>query len=292
MQRIKYSAELLSRYFGVSTLSHAHRISVVHATAPTCWWSWGYEPVFNRLKLVYGDQINVVIFYGTVYEDVEEYKKGYELDDAGMVTWAKEAAEIMGVPMHTNYSFDRMPKNMLPATLAIMAGNRQGHEKGHRLYRALLRRNIVEEQDVSHEATILQAVKEAGLDGVKFNRDWADQSGLKADMEKQGEGAPSVHVGFYNIAVTDGRGRTVYLDQQFQPSVVEGAINYLADGKLKRSKPTDVFGYIKAQGPTALVEVERVFELPAKRAAAELGRLEKLGKVKHSTLAGATFWSA
>lgn len=273
-------------------MSHDHRITVVHATAPTCWWSCGYEPVFNRLKLVYGDQINVVIFYGAVYEDVEDYKKEYELDDAGMVAWAKESAGIMGVPMHTNYRFSRMPKNMLPATLAVMAGKRQGHEKGHRLYRALLRRNIVEGQDVSSEATILSGVKEAGLDESKFNHDWADQAGLKADLEKQGEGAPPVHVGFYNIAVTDGHGRTVNLDQQFHPSVVEGAIDYLAGAQLKKAKPTDVLAYLKAQGPTPVVEVERVFDLPSKEANAELERLEKLGMAKRSTLAGEIFWSA
>ena len=55
-------------------MSNSHRIAVVHFTAPTCWWSWGYEPVFNRLKLVYGDQINLLTAYGTVYEDVEESK--------------------------------------------------------------------------------------------------------------------------------------------------------------------------------------------------------------------------
>ncbi len=59
-------------------MSHGHRITVVHATAPTCWWSWGYEPVFNRLQLVYGDQINIVIFYAVVYEDIEQYKTGTE----------------------------------------------------------------------------------------------------------------------------------------------------------------------------------------------------------------------
>jgi predicted DsbA family dithiol-disulfide isomerase len=272
-------------------LSHDHRISVVHFTAPTCWWSWGYEPVFNRLQLVYGDQINGLVFYGSVYEDVEEYKKGYELDDAGMVAWAKEAEEIMGVPMHKNYRFDRMPKNMLPATLAVAAGNRQGHDKGHRLYRAILRRSIVEDQDVTREAAILEAVKEAGLDEEKFKHDWADQNGLKADLEKQSEGAPQVHVGFYNIAVTDGHGRTVYLDQQFNPSVVEGAIDYLSNGSLQKRKPTDVHAYLKAQGPTPLVEVERVFELSSKDALTELERLEKLGKAKRSTLSGAPFWS-
>jgi hypothetical protein len=244
------------------------------------------------LKLVYGDQINLVTAYGTVYEDVEEYRKEYELDDAGMVKWAKEAREIMGVPMHLNYRFDRMPKNLLPATLAVMAGMRQSHQKGHRLYRALLRRNIVEDQDVTDKERILEAVREAGLDEARFKRDWADQPGLKADLEKQGEGAPTVHVGFYNVAVTDGNGRTVYLDQQFQPSVVESAIDYLADGKLKKTKPTDVLAYLEEHGPTALVEIERVFDLSSNKARAELVRLEKLGKARRSTLAGAAFWSA
>jgi len=273
-------------------MSHDQRIAVVHFTAPTCWWSWGYEPVFNRLKLVYGDQINVLTFYGTVYEDIEEYKKNYELDDAGMAAWAKEAQEIMGVPMHLNYRFDRMPKDMLPATLAVIAAERQGHEKGHRLYRALLRRNIVEDQDVTQEATIFGAVKEAGLDDTRFKSDWADQASLKTDLEKQGEGSPPVHVGFYNIAVTDGHGRTVYLDQKFQPSVVEEAIDYLSSGQLKKTRPADVHAYLQAHGPTSLVEVERVFNLSSKDALAELERLEKLGKAKRLTLSGANFWSS
>ena len=115
---------------------------------------------------------------------------------------------------------------------------------------------------MSSETVILEAVKEAALDGERFKRDWDDQAGLKADMEKQVEGAPPVHVGFFNIAVTDGRGRTVYLDQQFEPSVVEGAIDYLADGKLKKAKPTDLAAYLGAHGPTPRVEVERVFGLP------------------------------
>ena len=244
------------------------------------------------MKLVYGDQINLVTAYGTVYEDVEEYKKDYELDDAGMVKWAREAREIMGVPMHVDYRFDHMPKNLLPATLAVMAGMRQSQEKGYRLYRALLRRNIVQGQDVTDEKEILEAVREAELDEARFKRDWADQASLKADLEKQGDRAPPVHVGFYNVAVTDEDGRTVYLDQKFEPSVVESAIDYLTDGKLKKAKPTDVLAYLKEHGPTALIEVERVFNLTSKKAHAELERLEKLGKARRSTLAGVAFWSA
>jgi hypothetical protein len=205
---------------------------------------------------------------------------------------AKEAQEIMGVPMHLNYRFDRMPKNVLPATLAVMAANRQSEEKGHRLYRALLRRSIVENQDVTKEITILEAVKEAKLDEARFKQDFADHASLKADLERQGEDAPPVHVGFYNIAVTDGHGRTVYLDQQFQPSMVEGAIDYLSNNQLKKTKPNDILTYIKTHGPTPLIEVQRVFDLPSKDALAELKRLEKTGNAKPTTIAGAPFWSS
>lgn len=272
-------------------MSQDHRIVVVHFTAPTCWWSWGYEPIFNRLRLVYGDQLDLVTVYGSVYEDVEEYKKNYELDDSGLVAWAKEAKDIMGVPMHTDYGFDRMPKSMLPATLAVMAGNRQGCEKGHRLYRALLRRSIVEGQDVTDQATILDAVREAALDVGRFGSDWADQASLRVDLEKQGQSAPPVHVGFYNIAVTDGRGRSVYLDQQFQPSVAEGAIDYLAENRLRKTKPNDIPAYLIAHGPTPLVEMQRVFDVSEEEALAKLEWLEELHNAKRSMLAGDPFWS-
>ncbi len=58
-----------------STKARARKVHVHHATAPTCWWSWGYEAVMNRLPLVYGDQVQVHLYRGVVYEDVQQYLK-------------------------------------------------------------------------------------------------------------------------------------------------------------------------------------------------------------------------
>ncbi len=71
---------------------------------------------------------------------------------------------------------------------------------------------------------------------------------------------------------------------------MEGAIDYLSAGQLRKAKPTDVLEYIKTQGPTPLVEIQRVFDLASKDALSELERLEKLAKAKRSTLAGTNFW--
>src|SRR2546422_6755939 len=34
-------------------------IEVVHFADPWCWWSWGLEPVLQRLKEVYGENLKV-----------------------------------------------------------------------------------------------------------------------------------------------------------------------------------------------------------------------------------------
>ena len=59
--------------------NHSTKIQVLHATAPTCFWSWGYEAVINRLKLVYGDQIEIKLATFCVYDDLDEYMKHYEM---------------------------------------------------------------------------------------------------------------------------------------------------------------------------------------------------------------------
>jgi len=74
--------------------AHAHepKIHVFHGTAPTCFWSWGYEALFNRLHLVYGDQIGVHLMTLCVYDGYDEYLKHYELTFDGLVDWYKEGS--------------------------------------------------------------------------------------------------------------------------------------------------------------------------------------------------------
>ncbi len=102
------------------------KIHVYHTTAPTCFWSWGYEAVFNRLPLVYGNQVDVHLLTSCVYDDFEDYLKHYEMTFKDMINWTKEGIEIMGVPLATDLRRERVPKSMMPATFAVIAAHRQG----------------------------------------------------------------------------------------------------------------------------------------------------------------------
>lgn len=269
------------------------RIAVVHSTAPGCQWSWGYEAVVNRLKMVYGDQIDLTMRIGCPYESWDQWLIDYGMSHEEALKWFDdEVGPTTGVPI-AKVSGRMPPPNVMPASLSTIAALHQGEEKGWRYQRALLRMYAVEAKDPSDRPTMLDAAKEAKLDVARFEKDLADQDALRAEYEEQTRRGPPVHVGFYNFVVWDGGNRRVMLDYAFDPREIEGAIDYLSGGTLKKKVPTDIHAYLKHHGLAPLSEVGRVFDFPSgDEAKAALEKLEKAGKIERVMLAGAPHWRA
>jgi len=61
-------------------------IEIVHFADPWCWWSWGLEPVLQRLREVYGDNVKVTYRMGGEFESLEEWMKEYGVDERGRST--------------------------------------------------------------------------------------------------------------------------------------------------------------------------------------------------------------
>ena len=268
------------------------RIRLYHVVGPTCWWSWGYEAVIHRVRLVYGDQVDIRLSVVPVWQDLEGWLRHNGLDHDGWEAWAKESQKVMGLPIFTAYGTSRQPKDTTNAALAILAAQRQGHPQSERLARALLRRSTVEGRDVSHEAELLEAARESGLDLPKFEAALADRKGLEEELAAQDEGLPGVPLGFYNLCVEAYDGRRVLLDNAFDPKAAEEAIDYLSGGRLRKNSPSDPVEYLRAVGPAPLVELARAFAWPESRAEKVLASLQRDGAVKALTLAGATHYEA
>lgn len=270
---------------------HSHKVQVYHATAPTCHWSWGYEAVFNRLHLVYGKQVEFHTMTLCVWDNFTHYMKEYGMKWAEFNPWLAEIKDTIGLPVACPLKRSQVPFNMMPASLAAMAAYRQGEKAGRRFVREILRRSCVEAQDVSSAAVLKEAAAAAGLDAGKFARDVASTSAREAEYGSQGHGFPELPLSFYGIVVSDGH-RYVVLEHAFEPSVVEGAIDYLSGGKLHKRRPTDVLGYLREHGPTPQREIQRAFDLKSAGAKAKLKALEKAGRAKRTKLAGAPHWHA
>jgi predicted DsbA family dithiol-disulfide isomerase len=271
--------------------AHSHKVQVYHATAPTCHWSWGFEPVFNRLRLVYGNQIGIQTMTLCVWENFTEYMKEYEMKWAEFNPWLQEIKETIGLPVASPLKRSQVPFNVMPASLGAMAAYRQGEEKGQRFVRAILRKSCVEGQDASAAKPIHDAAREAGLNLPRFERDLRNKAAREAEYGGQGHGWPELPLSYYTVAISDGH-RHVLLEHAFDPAVVEGAIDYMAGGKLRKRKPSDIIGYLQRHGASPTREIERVFALSAWQATKKLRSLKKAGKVEEVKLAGAPHWAA
>lgn len=271
---------------------HDHRPTIYHATSPLCAWSWGYEPVLNRIRLVYGDQVPIRLLYQAPHESVEGWFEEYGMTEEESLEWLVEIRDTIGLPMKTDMRKKDWAPSAVPGTLAALAAQREDHRKSERLAREMLRRYCVGGEDVTKEATLIECVRAAGLDVARFQKLWQDEAALQELLEHQGEGHhwPHVPLTFYNLVVSDGH-RHVILEHAFDPAGVESAIDWLGGGKLQKRQPTDVAAYLAAHGAAPKEEIAKVFAMTPAKAEAALGDLEKQGKASATTIGGATFWA-
>ncbi|MEA3202031.1 MAG: putative protein-disulfide isomerase [Thermoplasmata archaeon] len=270
------------------------KVEVVHMTSPVCHWSWGYEPVINRLKMRYGKQIDLFVGVGLPYTDRQEWLKDYEMTETEAIQWAKdEILPRIGMPVSLPRSWFDMPASTLPQAIAMKtAGIAYGPEEEAQLNRALMFAAFVEGLDTSDDKVLQDVVASVGLDNAKMAKvaqTDAPGNALGDDGGRGGHGA-----NFYSLLVRDASGLTVSIPYAYDPARVEAAIQYVSGGKAK-PKPikVDLVGYAKAHGPTPLVEFQKVFGLKATDAKARLAKAEKAGKltrVEYPRVPRTPFW--
>lgn len=263
-----------------------------HAAAPTCCWTWGFEGVIHRVRLVYGDQVDIRLVPSAVYDDIDAWLEHNGLTRATWDAWGEKAARKMGVPFWTRFTEASIPKDATPATTATLAAWRQGGHLGERFLRALLLRNVAQGLDVTDPKVLDDAAGESGLDLGRFHKDLQDEAGLREDYAALQDDAPHVPLGFYNLVLDDGKGRTLVMDFPFDPQPVEEAIEFLTGGRLRKNAPDDLRAYLAGTGASHEAELARAFAWPRPNVRQRLEALERDGAVRRTTLGGETYWVA
>src|SRR5207247_2441274 len=78
-------------------------IEIVHFADPWCWWSWGLEPVLQRLKEVYGENLKVTYKMGGQFESLQGWMEEYSVDERTTVDWISESIELTNMPVRPDY---------------------------------------------------------------------------------------------------------------------------------------------------------------------------------------------
>lgn len=253
-----------------------------------CWWSWGLEPVLQRLKEVYGDDVRVTYRMGGTYEDRGAWMEEYGMNEHTTLDWVRESGAMTRMPVAVDYLWRSKIESTYPACLAFKAAELQSREKADRYFRRMMEAFQVECVPATEEA-FARLATEVGLDGARLRKDLASPVVAKA-FEEDMHAMHDSHANFLSLVVRNREGKSVVKGETFTAKPFEEIVDRLAPGLPKRS-PADILEYIEHhKGLTAAHEIAEVFRIPDEDAARRLETLAEAGVLSaHETPAG-TFW--
>ena len=250
---------------------------MVHFADPWCWWSWGLEPVIQRLKAVYGEQIHVSYRMGGITDDVSDWRRRYnvETDDA-LRAWISESSSMTGMPTSTENYLSTRVKTTWPACVAVKAAQMQGEEVGEKFYRKLVEEINLADRNGSDEKVDMEVAEEVGLDVLRMKRDIKSGAARKL-FEKDSE---DMKVSFLTLTYIDpATGKEMSVEGRFGSKEHEHAIEHLTDGKLVKKTPVDIMEYFERHEDATVFpkEISEVFQIGVEHAQLRLRKLEDAG---------------
>jgi len=145
-------------------------IEIVHFADPWCWWSWGLEPILQRLREVYGDNVQVTYKMGGEFETLKGWMEENGVDERGTIDWILESVALTHMPVQPDYYFRCKVESSFPACKAFTAAKLQPGDKATKYFRRMMEAFGLECLPAT-EDTLVKLGGEVGLDKDRLRKD-------------------------------------------------------------------------------------------------------------------------
>lgn len=263
-------------------------IQVVHFADPWCFWSWALEPLLQRLRAVYGENLSVVYRMGGVFDDFREWQDTYEVDDRGTIDWIRKAGLTSKHPQDPNYMLSTKVKSSYRSCRAFKAAEKQDSHKAERYFRRLMEVFQLEAKPPTDE-TLLAAAADVGLDRQALARDLDTDEVNHAFMDDR-KAMRTMRVNFLSLVILGGT-RPMGHSGVFESEPYERIINDLFPN-VPKHRPTNILDYLS--GMTGHLvharEIAEVFRISDEDAQARMQALHQEGLVGKRAFDFGVYW--
>ena len=263
-------------------------VELVHFADPWCWWSWGLEPVLQRLKEVYGENLKLTYKMGGQFESLQGWMEEYGVDQRTTVDWIRESIELTNMPVQPDYYSRTGVTSSYPACRAFKAAQLQSEELAARYLRRMMEAYALECRPATDDE-LIRLAEEVRLDGSRVRKD--SHSGVVAkafdadvdEMHRSG-------VNFLSLLIRNRDGRQVIKGEIFTAKPFETIIDDLSPGLPKRS-PADILEYAEHHRTLSPAhEIAEVFRIPDADAHRRLEELAAGGLLTAYAFDGIAAW--
>lgn len=264
------------------------RVVVHHLASPGCDDSYGYAPALDRIRLVYGDQVEIRTSVVSLYDDRASFlRHGGIGTDESLTKHMRHSAARHQLPVRATWRVKDFAQTNRPAALAAVAAEKQGAWAMRRFLQAYWIRAFVGMGRDSMDGGVPEAVADARIDVERLQRALKDEVAIVGEIDECYSALPD-GVSMATLGVEGPDGHVEYLHDAFEPKAIEVAID--AAASLHKKAPDDIAAYLQDAGPSSLVAVARVFALSPSEANARLHALAKKGRVSEVRAGEHTLW--
>ncbi|OMQ10396.1 ClpXP adapter SpxH family protein [[Flexibacter] sp. ATCC 35103] len=146
-------------------------VKIIYYTDPICSSCWGIEPQLRKLKLEYGDYIDIDYRMGGLLPDWS-YNSGGISKPADVAHHWDEASLHYEMPIDGNVWLEDPLDSSYPSCIAVKAAQIQDKEKAVKFMRVLREKLYLEKKNISKWEIIADAAKITGLNIQKLKEDY------------------------------------------------------------------------------------------------------------------------
>lgn len=263
-------------------------VKLIYFTDPICSSCWGIEPQLRRLKLEYGNDVEIEYHMGGLLPDWS-YNSGGISKPSDVAHHWDEVSQYYNMPIDGDVWLEDPLDSSYPPSIAFKAAQLQDEHKALVFLRGMREMVFLRKQNIAKWEQIGQAAADAGLDTTKLKQDYATTA--KTLFQQDLELAKSMGVrGFPTIFVTDGNGHTERVYGSRPYAEYQQAITAVYPAAKKISYAKD-WNSLFATYPTLTTrEFAELSDTPFREAEIVLQQLVKEGKLTSFVSKNGPIW--
>lgn len=264
-------------------------IKIIYYTDPICSSCWGIEPQLRKLKLEYGDYIDIDYRMGGLLPDWS-YNSGGISKPSDVAHHWKEVSRYYEMPIEGDVWLTDPLHSSYPPSIAMKAAQMQDKTKALIFLRKLRERVFLDNKNITRWEVIQEAASYAGLDTTQLKQDY--EGPAKQLFEEDLQYARTLGVRGFPTLFVSAAGKQPVTIYGFRPyDIFENAVKQLLPDARKESiniAPLALFSHY----PTLTVKEYAVLaEKTNAQAAAILNQLVSEGSLKKQIVTSGVLYS-
>ncbi|UYQ95692.1 DsbA family protein [Chitinophaga horti] len=184
-------------------------LKIIYFTDPICSSCWGIEPQLRKLKLEYGNAVEVEYHMGGLLPDWS-YNSGGISKPSDVAHHWDEVSHHYQMPIDGDVWLEDPLSSSYPPSIAFKAAQMQDEQKAITFMRELREMVFLRKKNITKWENISEAATKVGLDANRLQQDYNGQADTLFRDDLKLASKMGVR-GFPSIFVTDRQGRSEFI---------------------------------------------------------------------------------